>query len=272
MFESSFEFTVRGAKAVCHRAGNGRPLVLLHGSGPGASAEGTWRFVLERLARNFSIYAPDLIGFGQSVDPSVSCAFDADIWLDQALALIDMISGNTVPVFGHSISGFTALRLPSRSSRVSKVLTTGAMGTKYPQSANTGLTWNLPPDRDGLRRALEILVHDKSIITDAFVEARYDILFNKGAARDFEAIFPGDKQKYIDACALTDQEIRGIQCPVLLVHGKCDVVIRPEDTTLKLAGLIPQSDVYLMSNCGHLPATERPDTIAALTEIFFTSD
>ncbi|MBG0565404.1 alpha/beta fold hydrolase [Actinoplanes sp. NEAU-A11] len=45
------------------RAGNGPPLVLLHGLG---SSRAAWRPVLDRLAATHTVYAVDLPGFGDS--------------------------------------------------------------------------------------------------------------------------------------------------------------------------------------------------------------
>jgi len=269
MFERSIDIDVRGIRTVCHLAGSGQPLLMLHGSGPGASVESTWRFILNRLTDRFAIYAPDLIGFGLSGNNPAVPAFDPDLWLEQALAVIDRMPEGPIMVFGHSISGFTALRLPSRVRRIAGVLTTGTMGVRYDQNAFTTLTWNLPRTREDLRAALQTLVHDKSRIDDEFVKQRFELLSDSGAAQSFDAMFPGDKQQYIDRCVLSDDEIAGITCPVLLTHGKSDVIIRASDTTLSLAQRIPQADVYLLAACGHLPATERPDTMAALAANFF---
>ena len=46
--------------------GKGFPILMIHGSGPGASTQGNWRLVLDPLADRYQIYAMDLIGFGES--------------------------------------------------------------------------------------------------------------------------------------------------------------------------------------------------------------
>lgn len=269
MFARSMDVDVQGIRTVCHLAGSGQPLLMLHGSGPGASADGTWRFILDRLVDRYAIYAPDLIGFGLSASNPAIPAFDANLWLEQALAVIDRMPEGPIVVFGHSLSGFTALRLPSRAKQIAGVLTTGTMGARFEQNAFTVLTWKLPGTPEELRIALECLVHDKSQIDDEFVRRRFDLLYGGDAARSFEMMFPGDKQQYIDSCVLSDDEIAGITCPVLLTHGKSDVIIRASDTTLNLARRIPLADVHLLAACGHLPATERPETMAALATAFF---
>ena len=51
--------------------GNGAPLVLLHGVGIG-SAGHEWDNVLNALARHYTVYVPDMIGFGNSDKPEIS--------------------------------------------------------------------------------------------------------------------------------------------------------------------------------------------------------
>src|SRR6201997_716459 len=47
-------------------AGQGDPLVLLHGGEFGASAEIGWEHNISALAANHRVLAPDMLGFGQS--------------------------------------------------------------------------------------------------------------------------------------------------------------------------------------------------------------
>jgi pimeloyl-ACP methyl ester carboxylesterase len=53
---------------VFQELGSGRPIVLLHGFGPGYDAN-QWRAAAETLAERFSVYVPDLPGWGRSEAP-----------------------------------------------------------------------------------------------------------------------------------------------------------------------------------------------------------
>ena len=44
--------------------GSGKPLFLLHGSGPGVSAWTNWGKVMPELSSHFRVIAPDIAGFG----------------------------------------------------------------------------------------------------------------------------------------------------------------------------------------------------------------
>ena len=44
--------------------GGGRPLLMIHGSGPGVSAWANWRLALPVLSQKRRVVAPDMVGFG----------------------------------------------------------------------------------------------------------------------------------------------------------------------------------------------------------------
>ena len=60
------DITVEGHRVHLWEGGEGFPILMLHGSGPGAGTIGNWRLVLEPLAARYRIAATDLIGFGAS--------------------------------------------------------------------------------------------------------------------------------------------------------------------------------------------------------------
>ncbi|MFN3337773.1 MAG: alpha/beta fold hydrolase, partial [Thermomicrobium sp.] len=59
------EFVVQAGRLPTHlyRAGQGHPVLFLHGSGPGVTAWANWRFAVPALADQFDCIAPDLWGF-----------------------------------------------------------------------------------------------------------------------------------------------------------------------------------------------------------------
>ncbi|HFQ5890289.1 alpha/beta hydrolase [Pseudomonas aeruginosa] len=253
-----FDLVLRGMVAKCWEAGSGTPLLLLHGSGPGAAAFGTWRFVLEPLAQHFHVFTMDMFGFGASDKKTSGDPFDLDLWMDQVRALLDHTKQDKVFVIGHSISGYLALRLASEDSRVAALVTTGTMGARFECNSQTEKCWTFPATRDDLKATLSGLMFDKSGITDELLDLRMDILHDGVYGPYFSKMFDGNKQRYIDQTTLSDDELSGISCPLLMIHGRDDVMFPAEPLTVALARKIPQADVLLLANCAHLPATERP--------------
>ena len=62
----SQRLSIHGHDIAYRTAGQGPVLVLLHGM---AGASTTWRHVMPRLARDFTVVAPDMLGHGESAKP-----------------------------------------------------------------------------------------------------------------------------------------------------------------------------------------------------------
>ena len=94
--------TVRANDASFHvaRTGSGRPLLLLHGW---PEFWLSWEPVMTRLADRFTLYAPDLRGFGDSDKPAG--LFGPDQQADDMLALMDALDLKQPGIVGHDVGG-----------------------------------------------------------------------------------------------------------------------------------------------------------------------
>ena len=94
--------TVQANGAAFHvaRAGQGRPLLLLHGW---PEFWLTWEPVMTRLADRFTLYAPDLRGFGDSDKPDGP--FGPDQQASDMLALMDALGIKQAGIVGHDVGG-----------------------------------------------------------------------------------------------------------------------------------------------------------------------
>ena len=245
------------------------PLLLLHGSGPGASTVGNWRRVLEPLAERYHVFAMDLFGFGASPRKPSPPFFDLDLWQRQGEALIELMPGRRIGIVAHSISAVLALRLAASSPRVGQVLTTGAMGAPFAVNEATVRCWTFPQTRDQLRRTAEHLVYDKSVIDDAYLDARVRILHDDPAYGPyFTAMFAGDRQAFADRAVLGDDVLARITCPLTMLHGRNDEAFPPA-ITLALAAKLPQANVGLLARCSHSVAMEHPEALLAAARLLF---
>jgi pimeloyl-ACP methyl ester carboxylesterase len=94
--------TVQANGAAFHvaRTGRGRPLLLLHGW---PEFWLTWEPVMARLADRFTLFAPDLRGFGDSDKPDGP--FGPDQHAADMLSLLDALDLPQVGVVGHDVGG-----------------------------------------------------------------------------------------------------------------------------------------------------------------------
>jgi 2-hydroxymuconate-semialdehyde hydrolase len=254
--EEQFDF--EGLPVTVYRGGHGTPLLLIHGSGPGASSLGNWRTVLPSLAARHDVYAMDLIGFGKSGRRATPPYFDFDMWVRQAEALLARIPGEKIGVIGHSISGAIALKLAASSKRVAAVMTTGSMGAHFEATDATRRCWRCPRTRAELILALKGLIHDASVIDEAYLAAREPVVFAPGYADYFDTMFAGDPAQYIRAATLSPDTLQRVTCPVVMLHGREDVAF-PASSSIEISSALARADLVLLSNCSHSVAFERTD-------------
>ena len=265
--EQDIEF--EGTTIHTWEGGNGFPILMLHGSGAGASIISNFERVLEPMSQRHQVLAADLIGFGQSGGKTEMPYFDIEMWLRQGEFLLDRLTAGPVGVIGHSLSGAFALKLAANSDRISKVVATGTMGVSFEVPTGRHRAWSYPETAEDIRRVAESMVLDKSVVTDDQVAHREMILSKPGYREYFMAMFDRDRQHFIDSSALTEDELSRIDCEVLFVHGQQDVSFPPDKTTLVLAQAIPSSDVVLLSQCGHNVAYEQPEKFLHACEMIF---
>lgn len=241
--------------------GSGFPVLLLHGTGPGTSTIGNYVKIMEPLAARYRVFAADQIGFGHSGRKSTEPYFDFDLWVRQAQFLLDRLEGSAVGIFGHSLSGAIALRLAAANPRVTKILTTGAIGSRFKVNRHLETAWTFPEGREDLRAAIKTLVYDDSVITDAFLDDRLRILHADGYAAYFRSMFGGNKQRLLDSTVLEESELAMIEADVIMLHGRDDRPVPAAETTLVLGQAIRNCDVVLVGRCGHSPSLEHPDKV-----------
>lgn len=108
-----------GIQLHCAIAGDGPPLVLLHGFPDGWA---TWRRQLEPLSKRFTVVAPDLRGYGASDRPEGIAAYGMRQLVDDIAGAIDTLGWKKAHVAGHDWGGAIAWSLAmGRPDRVDRL-------------------------------------------------------------------------------------------------------------------------------------------------------
>jgi 2-hydroxymuconate-semialdehyde hydrolase/2-hydroxy-6-oxo-octa-2,4-dienoate hydrolase len=124
----------------------------------------------------------------------------------------------------------------------------------------------MPADRTGLRNAMVAMVHSADALTDAMIDDRWKLLTQDGYSDYVTQLFADPRQRFIDAAALSDDEIGRITAQIVMLHGRDDQPCPPELTTMALSKKLPRADVSLLGRCGHNLPRER--TAAFLQSAF----
>jgi pimeloyl-ACP methyl ester carboxylesterase len=259
---------VGGVQTWVHDVGSGPTVLLLHGSGPGVSAAANWRLTIPALVEaGHRVIAPDQLGFGQTVPPE-GHEYSVDSWLAHAVALLDVLGVERVSVVGNSFGGAMALRLASRhADRVDRLVLMGSVGVPFPITKGLDDVWGYEPSVETMRALLDVFAYDTSRMTDELARERYAASVANGADARFAAMFPAPRQRWVDAMALPDDELRSITVPTLLFHGRDDQVI-PLDTSLRLLHLIGPSQLHVFGQCGHWTQIEHADEFNRMVTAF----
>ncbi|PKO57975.1 MAG: 2-hydroxy-6-oxo-2,4-heptadienoate hydrolase, partial [Betaproteobacteria bacterium HGW-Betaproteobacteria-19] len=130
--EIGLDIDVGGIRTNYHDLGSGFPLLLIHGSGPGVSGYVNWRTVMNELARERRVIIPDMVGFGFTERPAGQ-RYDVDVWVAQAIGLLDALGIEQADIVGNSFGGALALKLAIRyPKRLRRIVLMGSAGLSFP--------------------------------------------------------------------------------------------------------------------------------------------
>ena len=257
--------TVHAAGVVARVAGQGRPLLLLHG---GTGSWTHWLRNMEALAQRFRIVVPDLPGMGESLDVPLDLGLDG--YAEHVLAAVQggllppdepfMVAGFS---FGGLVAAWLAARLPER---VEAVCLLGPGG--FPAGASLRPPLQAVPssaseqDKDAAhRRNLELLMIGEPGRIDALTVAMQRR--NHRLSR-----FKSRRLGYVDTLA---PSLRAVRCPVLCILGERDPLPQPDAASRAayLESTSPRLSCRIVPDASHWVAYEQPDAVNRLMIDFF---
>ena len=239
-----------GIRTNYHDVGQGKPVMLLHGSGAGVSAFANWRLSLPVLGRDFRVLAPDIVGFGFTERP-VGASYTLELWVKHALGFLDALGLACVDIVGNSFGGALALALATRApERVGRLVLMGSAGTGFELTAGLDAAWGYTPSLENMRKLLDIFAFDRALVTDDLARLRFEASIRPGFQESFSQMFPAPRQRWIESLASTDAALRALPHQVLLIHGREDRVV-PLSSSLRLLELIPRAELHVFGQCGH---------------------
>jgi pimeloyl-ACP methyl ester carboxylesterase len=244
-------------------AGSGEPVIMLHGSGPGVSALANWQRNIGALSQRFHVLAPDLVGFGATERPD-DIVYSLPTWTDHVWAFLDANGIEKTAIVGNSLGGRIALQMATdRPDRITKMVLMGAPGVGMTLTEGLAALRAYQPSHDAMRDLLRnYFAVDPTMITDELVAIRYQASIADGAYEAYRTMF-FDPRHAGSELGITEDEVRAITTPTLLIHGREDKVV-PMHVSVTMLGLLPNADLHVFSACGHWTQIERADEFSAL--------
>jgi len=236
-------------------AGDGEPLVFLHGAG-GLF----WDPFLDRLARGRRVIAPEHIGSGESQ----GLEHVEDLW-DLVLYYADLFDalglGPRVSLVGHSFGGMVAAEVAAtHAERIDRLVLLCPIGLWRDEHPVPEISAIPPAELPGLVFADPAgpVARAMPQVDPTDPEALFRASLTIAAVNQFIWPLP-DKG--------LSKRLHRVKASTLVVWGRQDRLVSPvygED----FARMIPDARLELVDGAGHLPQLEQLDVVAPLVEGF----
>lgn len=214
---------VNGLKMYYETYGNGEPLVLIHGGG--SHIQTTFSKIIPELARHRQLIAMDLQAHGRTNDRNTSLSFEQDA--DDVAALCKHLGVERADFLGFSNGGQTTIELALRYPKLTdKIIIASAF---YKRSAVVPQFW------EGFNTAT--LSNMPEVLKQAYLDVT-----NKDEAGLLN-MFNKDVQRMRTFKGWTDEQMKSIEAPVLIINGSTDV--GSCEHAVRMYRIIPNSELAI---------------------------
>ena len=268
---------VQGLSTRYLTAGEGPPLLLLHGLGDNAL---DWRWVIPALAHSYRVYAPDLPGSGGSAKPDTD--YSPAFFTRFIAAFLDTLGVERAAVVGNSLGGLIGLRLamaePDRVVALGLVSSAGlgrevsyalrslalpgygklavAWGKRRPGAAQRALGRATLIFRRPWRAPWKWIKEQYQLARlPGFLEAQLAIVRAQVGLR-------GQREVLVD-------RLSQLERPTLVVWGTHDRVL-PYSQAQEAVARLQSGTLELIPDCGHSPQVEQPERFASILRRFLS--
>jgi len=221
--------------------GQGDPLVVIHGGGSGAR---TWMKNVEALSENYTVYVPDLPGFGRSQP------LEGDYYIPELAEFVDEFSHNLglekFHLMGHSLGGgivlHYALRFPHK---IKKLVLVSSLCLGKEIAPWVRFLSNCMVCRALGKAAMAMLRGIKWVFGKLFATIEFVVPLSKFSLSLGTKITTLEEQTTVLMHRLSE-----IMVPTLVVWGAKDPIL-PVEQAYATARLIPDCQVKVFEDCGH---------------------
>ena len=274
-----FEIRLHGHRAIYRRAGAGPPVVLIHGM---LNSSRHWETVADRLASEYTVIAPDLLGHGDSATTQGDYSLGA-----HASGIRDVLSAigvDRATIVGHSLGGGVAMQFfyqfPQRCQRM-VLISSGGLGRE--------VSWPLRLTAGPGAEALVALASSGAALSalgwgaDRLRRrgARGATYFRAAARALGELEEPGSRRAFLGTLRSVigargqrvnarDRLYLAGALPTLVVWGGRDRTI-PVEHGHAAHATIPGSSLKILPRAAHFPHLEDPDGLAGALRDFLAT-
>ena len=240
---------VDGLKTFYLTAGEGHPVVLIHGGSPGVCSLVNWKLNMQPLAAyDLCLYAFDQAGFGNTDNPA---DYSMEYRVAHARAFIDALKLDRFHLIGNSMGAYIAARIALEDPRAKRLVFVSsgtlappgsaeavALGKKHSQELK-----EYTPTLENMRAMTLKTLFKSELVTEELVGER----FRMSAGPHFEAIL---KRWEAPPRKPMVEELSKLRNETLILWGKNDRGVALERGVLLFESL-PDAELHIFNECGH---------------------
>lgn len=246
-------------------AGQGDPVILLHGGEFGVSAELGWERTIAALAEHHRVLAPDMLGFGGTAKV-VDFNDGRGMRIRHIARFCEEVGVDSAHFVGNSMGAVNLFvdttsespRLPVRS------MVTICGGGEIQRNEFSAALYDYDATLEGMRRIVEALFYSPAYPADeAYVQRRYESSIAPGAWEALAAARfrrPGLEPPPLPS---SRRAYERIAVPTLVVEGGGDKLL-PAGWAAEIAGQIRGARSAVVNDAGHCPQIEQADVVNGL--------
>ena len=254
-------------------AGTGPDLVLLHGGEYGASAEITWRYNIDALARRFHVVAPDILGWGQT-DKLYSFSDAAGLRIRHMQRFLETLGIGKAYFVGNSAGGGLVLRASVRQAaplQILKMVTICGNASVFKTNSQADLE-NYTPSLENMKKIVALLYHDAKWQSEENIRERYESSIIPGAWETLSAARLRSPAHQVRS--ITEEFVKQLsQLKTPLMIMSCDHdPLNQSDWDVNFQKIVPGSQVHRFKNSAHEPQIEETEEFDRVLTEFLLSE
>jgi pimeloyl-ACP methyl ester carboxylesterase len=266
--------TIDGKKVHYMEAGNGPPIILIHGF---LYHTVMWKQNINALADKFKVYAIDLWGWGYS-ERLKENEYSFERYGKQIVGFMDVLDIKKATLAGQSMGGGISVYVAAHHpERVERLILVDPAVIPYPMTT-IGKIYQLPfigefmnaiPGDALMKNNIRtIWFYDKNKATEEYCQEVLQPYSIKGSGAGSMFILRNVlKEPYVENEA---NLLAKMNIPTLIIHGREDKAI-PLDRSKKLNDLWKGSRLVIFDKAGHSPHEEYPEKFNRLALEFLSS-
>jgi pimeloyl-ACP methyl ester carboxylesterase len=237
--------------------GEGMPVVLIHGT---AASLHTWETWTDILKQKYQVISFDLPAFGLT-GPRPDRQYSISGYVDFIDEFLGKIGVDSFHLAGNSLGGSIAWNYTlAHPEKVAKLVLVNSAG--YPLDKEVPLAFKLGKSpifkhvlkkltpKSLIEKSLTEVFYDDNLVNQAIVDRYFDMTLREG---NREAFSDRVSQVYYD----NSEQIKSIQHETLVMWGEHDEWI-PVACAHKFHEDLPNSELLIYDDCGHIPMEEKP--------------